>query len=122
MLRKKQLHNARKKRHRRIRRKIAGTATCPRLCVFRSLKHIYAQLIDDEKGHTLIGVSSLGSEIKATMPKGGNVAAAKEVGKLLAKKAREQNITEVVFDRNGYKYHGRVAALAAEAREQGLKF
>jgi len=111
-----------KKRHRRVRKNISGTANRPRLCVFRSLKNIYAQLIDDEKGHTLVGVSSLGSEIKASTPKGGNIAAAKEVGKLIAQKAIEQNITEVVFDRNGYKYHGRVAALAKEAREQGLKF
>ncbi len=122
MLKKRQLQDARRKRHRRIRKKISGTAARPRLCVFRSLKHIYAQLIDDEKGHTLVGVSSLGPEMKAHSPKGGDVAAAKELGKLLAQKAIDQNITEVVFDRNGYKYHGRVAALANEARAQGLKF
>lgn len=122
MLRKKQMQDTRRRRHRRIRKKISGTAARPRLCVFRSLKHIYAQLIDDDKGHTVVGVSSLGPEMKAITPKGGNIAAAKEVGKLIAKKAIEHNITEVVFDRNGYKYHGRVAALAKEAREQGLKF
>jgi large subunit ribosomal protein L18 len=116
------MQNARKRRHRRIRKKISGTATRPRLCVFRSAKHIYTQLIDDEQGQTLIGVSTLNPEIKPAFANGGNIAAAKEVGKLVAKKALEKNITEVVFDRNGYKYHGRVAALADEARKNGLKF
>lgn len=92
------------------------------MCVYRSLKHIYAQIIDDEKGHTLVGVSTLNSEIKDVVSYGGNVAAAKEVGKLVAKKALEQNITRVVFDRGGYKYHGRVAALADGVRENGIQF
>ena len=118
----KKRENPRIKRHRRIRKKIAGTSTRPRLCVFRSLKHIYAQIIDDERGHTLVGVSSLSPEIRSAIPNGGNVAAAKEVGKLLAQKALEKNITEVVFDRAGYKFHGRVAALANAVREQGIRF
>ncbi len=122
MRRKIQIQNARKRRHRRIRNKISGTATRPRLCVFRSSKHVYTQLIDDVQGQTLLGVSTLSSEIKSVAANGGNIAAAKEVGKLVAKRALEKNITEVVFDRNGYKYHGRVAALADEARKNGLKF
>jgi len=109
-------------RHRRIRNKISGTAERPRLCVYRSLKHIYAQLIDDERGHTLIGVSTLSPELRDAVTYGGNVAAAKAVGKLVARKAKEQNITQVVFDRAGYKYHGRVAALANEVREGGITF
>jgi large subunit ribosomal protein L18 len=109
-------------RHRRIRNKISGTAERPRLCVYRSLKHIYAQLIDDDRGHTVIGVSSMSPEIRETISYGGNVNAAKAVGKLMAQKAKEQNITQVVFDRAGYKYHGRVAALAEEVREAGIKF
>ena len=119
---KKWVNNSRIKRHKRIRRKISGNATRPRLCVFRSLKHIYAQLIDDEKGHTLVGVSTLNPEIRTKVAYGGNIAAAKEVGKLVAKKALEKNITQVVFDRGGYKFHGRVAALAQEVREHGVQF
>ncbi len=122
MEKKRKRDNLRKRRHQRIRRKVSGTVTRPRLCVFRSLKHIYAQLIDDKQGHTLVGISTLTPEIKAIASNGGNIAAAREVGKLIAQKAREQNITDVVFDRGGYQYHGRVAALAAEARENGLKF
>lgn len=122
MERKIQRDNPRVKRHKRIRRKVAGTSNRPRLCVYRSLKHIYAQLIDDEKGHTLIGVSSLSPELHDVLKYGGNIAAAKEVGKLIAKKALEQNVTQVVFDRGGYKYHGRVAALAQQVRENGVRF
>jgi len=114
--------NPRINRHRRIRNKISGTAERPRLCIYRSLKHIYAQLIDDDGGHTLVGVSSLSPELRETLAYGGNVAAAKAVGKLVAQKAKEQNITKVVFDRAGYKYHGRLAALANEVREAGIKF
>lgn len=117
-----QKNNPRIVRHRRVRRKVSGTGERPRLCVYRSLKHIYAQIIDDERGHTLVGVSSLSPEIHATLAYGGNIAAAKEVGKLVAQKALEQNITSVVFDRGGYKFHGRVAALANAAREAGMKF
>lgn len=109
-------------RHRRIRNKISGTADRPRLCVYRSLKHMYAQLIDDDRGHTLIGVSTLSPELKESITYGGNVAAAKAVGKLVAQKAKEHNITKIVFDRAGYKYHGRVAALANEVREAGIEF
>jgi large subunit ribosomal protein L18 len=86
------------------------------------LKHIYAQLIDDEQGRTLVGVSSLTPEIRATNAYGGNIDAAKAVGKLIGQKAREKNITRVIFDRAGYKYHGRIAALADAAREEGIEF
>jgi len=113
--------NPRIRRHKRIRKKVAGTAERPRLCVYRSLKHIYAQLIDDERGHTLLTVSSLSPEFRAAISYGGNVAAAKEIGKLLAQKALALNITKVVFDRGGYKYHGRVAALAQQVRENGVQ-
>ena len=106
--------------HERIRRKVAGTEARPRLAVFRSLKHIYAQVIDDSKGHTLAAASS--NEKKAGMGNGGNVAGAKEVGKLLAQRAKEKGVTKVVFDRGGYLYHGRVKALADAAREGGLEF
>ena len=118
MIRKPNSNKARLKRHARIRNKINGTATCPRLCVFRSLKNIYAQVIDDVNGVTLVSASSL--ELKETY--GGNKDAAKEVGKLLATKAIEKGIKEVVFDRSGYLYHGRVAELATGAREGGLEF
>ena len=111
-------NKARLKRHARIRNKISGTAQCPRLNVFRSLKNIYAQIIDDEKGVTLVSASSL--DLKDTY--GGNKDAAKEVGKMVAEKAIAAGITEVVFDRGGYIYHGRVANLAEGAREGGLKF
>ena len=122
-MRSQQLANdPRRKRHLRIRKKISGTATRPRLCVFRSLNNLYAQLIDDEKGHTLVGVSTLSPEIKSIVPYGGNVAAAKEIGKLLAKKALEKNIASIVLDRSGYQYHGRIAALAEEVRQNGIKF
>ena len=118
MISKPNSNKARLKRHARIRNKINGTATCPRLCVFRSLKNIYAQVIDDVNGVTLVSASSL--ELKETY--GGNKDAAKEVGKLVAAKAIEKGIKEVVFDRSGYLYHGRVAELATGAREGGLEF
>ena len=118
MISKPNSNKARLKRHARIRNKISGTATCPRLCVFRSLKNIYAQVIDDVNGVTLVSASSL--ELKETY--GGNKDAAKEVGKLVAEKAIKAGIKEVVFDRSGYLYHGRVAELAAGAREGGLEF
>ena len=118
MISKPNSNKARLKRHARIRNKISGTATCPRLCVFRSLKNIYAQVIDDVNGVTLVSASSL--ELKDTY--GGNKSAAMEVGKLVAAKAIEKGIKEVVFDRSGYLYHGRVAELAAGAREGGLEF
>ncbi|MGD0683164.1 MAG: 50S ribosomal protein L18 [Terracidiphilus sp.] len=102
--------------HQRIRRKLAGTAERPRLNIYRSLNHIYAQVIDDQKGETLVSVSSI------KMKSGGNVAAAKEIGKTVAELAVKQGIKKVVFDRGGYLYHGRVKALADAAREAGLEF
>ncbi len=104
--------------HKRIRRRVAGTAERPRLAVFRSLKHIYAQVIDDGAGHTLAAASS--SEKGG--PSGGNVAGAKAIGKLVAERAQQKGVNAVVFDRGGYQYHGRVKALADAAREAGLKF
>jgi large subunit ribosomal protein L18 len=108
--------------HRRVRRTVAGTPERPRLCVYRSLDHIYAQIIDDQSRRTLAAASSLDKETRAQMKGGGNVAAAKVVGKIVAQRAREQGIQKVVFDRGGYKYHGRVQALANAAREAGLQF
>ena len=113
---------ARLRRHRRVRSKISGTAARPRLDVFRSAKHIYAQVIDDQNGVTLVSASSLDKEIKGQNVSGGNAEGAKLVGALVAKRAIEKGITTVVFDRGGYIYHGRVAALAEAAREAGLKF
>ena len=110
---------ARQRRHKRVRGKISGTADCPRLCVFRSLQNIYAQLIDDVKGVTLVSASSVEKEFEEY---GGNKTAARKVGELLAKRAAEQKIEECVFDRGGYIYHGRVQELADGAREGGLKF
>ena len=107
------------KRHQRIRNKISGTASCPRLNVFRSAKNIYAQLIDDEAGKTLCSAST---NDKGFTEYGGNCEAAKKVGLALAEKAKEQGIVDVVFDRSGYVYHGRVASLAEGAREGGLVF
>jgi large subunit ribosomal protein L18 len=106
--------------HRRVRRKVAGSAERPRLAVFRSLHHIYAQLIDDVKGVTLASASTTESAWRGRA--GGNVAAAKEIGKLIADRAKEKGIKEVVFDRGGYIYHGRVKSLAEAAREAGLEF
>ena len=113
---------ARQKRHSRVRAKIAGTASRPRLCVFRSLNHIYAQVIDDEKGHTLVTASTLDAEIKSSADSKAKSAKAELVGSLVAKRALGKGIEQVVFDRGGYKYHGRVKALAEAARQAGLKF
>ncbi|HIT18705.1 MAG TPA: 50S ribosomal protein L18 [Candidatus Fimivivens faecavium] len=112
-------NKARLKRHARVRNKISGTAERPRLSVFRSEKHIYAQLIDDVKGVTLASASSLEKDFEG---KGSDKAAAREIGKRLAQKAAEKGITAVVFDRSGYIYHGRVKELAEGAREGGLSF
>ena len=120
MIKKADSNVARVRRHKAIRRKISGTTEVPRLDVFRSLKNIYAQIIDDTTGVTLVSASTLDKEIE--VKNGGNIEAATEVGKLIAKKALEKNIDTVVFDRGGYLYHGRVAALAEGAREGGLKF
>jgi large subunit ribosomal protein L18 len=110
------------KRHWRIRKNIVGTAERPRLNVFRSLSNIYAQIIDDEKGVTLVSASSLDKAIKEQAAYGGNAEVAKLVGKLVGERALEKGITTVIFDRSGYVYHGRVASLADGAREAGLKF
>ena len=107
------------KRHNRVRGKISGTAERPRLCVFRSENHIYAQIIDDVAGNTLVSASSVEKGFEG---KGGNVEAAKKIGAALAERALQKGIEEVVFDRGGYIYHGRVKALAEGAREGGLKF
>lgn len=112
----------RMKRHKRVRAKISGTPVCPRLNVFRSEANIYAQIIDDVNGVTLAAASSLDKELKGEIAYGGNKEAAKKVGEALAKRALAKGIEEVAFDRGGFLYHGRVAELAAGAREAGLKF
>jgi large subunit ribosomal protein L18 len=108
--------------HERIRKKILGTAARPRLNVYRSLNHIYVQVIDDLDGHTLVSAHSAEGKKGEKKQVGGNLTAAKEVGKAIALRAREKGITKVVFDRGGYIYHGRVKALADAARESGLEF
>ena len=118
MIKKVSRNELRKARHARVRNKVSGTAACPRLNVFRSNSQIFAQIIDDEKGTTLVSSSSLELKIK----NGGNVEGAKLVGKDVAEKAKKSGITKVVFDRGGYLYHGRVEALADAARENGLEF
>lgn len=119
MVNKPDTNKARLGRHRRVRGKVKGTAQRPRLNVFRSTSNIYAQLIDDIKGVTLVSASTLDKEFKGN---GGNKEAAKAVGKMIAERAVKKDITEVVFDRGGYIYHGRVKELAEGAREGGLKF
>jgi large subunit ribosomal protein L18 len=108
--------------HARIRKKLSGTPERPRLAVFRSQSHIYAQLIDDEAGRTLCAASSLDKALKADFKRGANVAAAQAVGRLIADRAKQNGVAAVVFDRGGFQYHGRVKALADAAREGGLKF
>ena len=112
----------RKKRAKRVRRKICGTSDRPRLSVFRSLKNVYVQLIDDSNGVSLLGVSSTGPEIKDLENEKGKIGISKAIGKIVAEKARGKGITNVVFDRSGYLYHGRVKAVADGAREGGLQF
>ncbi len=109
----------RERRHKRVRNKISGTAACPRLCVYRSNSNLYVQVVDDVAGNTLVQASTLDKEVKT---KHANKEAAKEVGKLIAKRAMEKNIKEVVFDRGGYIYHGVVKEIAEAAREGGLTF
>jgi large subunit ribosomal protein L18 len=116
------LKSARQRRHARVRAKLSGSASSPRLCVFRSLNHIYAQVIDDEKGHTLVAASTLDEEVKAGLNGKAKSAQAELVGTLVAKRALDKGLKQVVFDRGGYKYHGRVKALAEAARQAGLKF
>ena len=113
---------ARRKRHARLRQKLKGEQNRPRLCVFRSLNHIHAQLIDDARGHTIATASSLDSEVKATAGGKTKTGVAQEVGLLVANRAKSEGVTQVVFDRGGYKYHGRVKALAEAARGAGLVF
>ena len=110
------------RRKKRIRKKIRGTSEKPRLCVFRSSKHIYAQVIDDTTGRTLTSASTLSKEIRDGLKYSGNIEAAKKVGELIAKNSLDRDIKKVVFDRNGYLYHGKVKALALLAREKGLEF
>ena len=117
-----ELRIARQKRHTRVRVKVKGTTLRPRLCVFRSLNHIYAQVIDDSRGHTLTSASTLDPEIKEEVAGKIKTGEAELVGSLIAKRALSQGINQVVFDRGGYKYHGRVKALAEAARREGLIF
>lgn len=112
----------RTRRHYRIRRKVFGTNERPRLSVYRSLKHIYCQIINDVDGKTLASVSTQSSDIKSQVGYGGNVKAAEIVGKIIADEARSKGITKVVFDKGGYKYHGRIKALAESARKHNLDF
>ena len=114
---------ARQRRHARVRAKVKGTSDRPRLCVFRSLNHIYAQIIDDLKGHTLVCASTLDPEIRdGAGDKVKKIVEAELVGSLMVKRALDKGVTQVVFDRGGYKYHGRVKALAEAAQKGGLKF
>ena len=119
MINKANRNEERKRRHIRVRRKISGTAECPRLCIYRSNKNIFAQIIDDVEGKTLVSASTLDKEIKT---KYSNIEAAKEVGALIAKRALEKNIKTVVYDRGGYIYHGVVKEFAESARSAGLEF
>jgi len=109
-------------RHRRVREKVFGTPECPRLSVFKSLKHIYVQVVDDENKITLVSTSTLSPDVRDKITGGNNIEVAKVVGEDIGKKAVEKNIISVVFDRGGYRYHGKVKALAEAAREAGLKF
>lgn len=115
-------NDARLKRQVRVRKKIRGTSDRPRLNVFKSSRHIHAQIIDDTTGVTLVAASTVSADIKSAVPYTGNVEAAKKVGAAIAKLALDKNITAVVFDRNGFLYHGRIKALADSARESGLSF
>jgi large subunit ribosomal protein L18 len=113
---------ARLKRKKRIRKKVTGSQEKPRLCVYKSLSQIYVQLIDDVHDKVVTGVSTLNKDVKAQIKYGGNIEAAKKIGESIGKKAIEMGFTKVVFDRNGFKYHGRIKALAEAAREAGLIF
>jgi len=122
MITKDDKNKARLKRHLRVRKKIQGTTERPRLNVFRSSKHIYAQLIDDVTGVTIVSASTLDKDLKASIGNGGSVEAATKVGQLVAERAKAKGYAVVVFDRGGYLYHGRIQALADAAREAGLEF
>ena len=112
----------REARHDRVRKRVAGTGERPRLAVFRSLNNLYAQVINDETGATIVSASTIDKEMKSTVKSGGNIEAAKAVGALVAKRAADKGVKQVVFDRGGFQYHGRVKALADAAREGGLEF
>lgn len=122
MIKKPDRNKMRKKRHLRVRNKIEGTPDQPRLNVFRSLKNIYVQVIDDSQGVSLVAASTLSPELKGKLDRGDNIVAAEAVGELIAKKAVDKGIKKVVFDRAGYLYHGRLKALADAARKNGLEF
>ena len=122
MVKKRSREELRKKKHMRIRNRLSGTTTRPRLAVFRSNNHMYAQIIDDTVGNTLAAASTLEKEVKTELEKTNNVEAAAYLGKVIAKRAKDKGITEVVFDRGGFLYHGKIAALAEAAREAGLVF
>ena len=113
---------ARRRRHARVRRHVRGTSDRPRMCVFRSLKHVHAQVIDDTRGHTLVAASTLDAEVRSQLDDKDKTAQAALVGEVLAQRALAAGITQVVFDRGGYKYHGRVKSLADAARKAGLDF
>ncbi len=113
---------ARQRRHKRLRKKVSGSVNRPRLCIYKSLNHIYAQIIDDTKGHTLITASTLDKELRNEGGHKGNTAMARRVGLLVASRAVPLGVKKIVFDRGGYKYHGRMKALADGAREGGLEF
>ncbi len=122
MVKKRSREELRKKKHMRIRNRLSGTTTRPRLAVFRSNNHMYAQIIDDTVGNTLAAASTLEKEVKTELEKTNNVEAAAYLGKVIAKRAKDKGITEVVFDRGGFLYHGKIKALAEAAREAGLVF
>lgn len=122
MINKKSRSEVRAKKHRRLRNRISGTASTPRLAVFRSNNHMYAQIIDDTVGNTLVAASTLEKDVKAELEKTNNVEAAAYLGKVIAEKAKAKGITDVVFDRGGFIYQGKVKALADAAREAGLNF
>lgn len=122
MIKKESRAKVRIDKHRRIRNRISGTAECPRLAVFRSNNHMYAQIIDDTAAHTLVSASTLQKEVNSELEKTNNVAAAERLGTVIGEKAQEKGITKVVFDRGGYIYQGKVQALADAARKAGLQF
>ena len=122
MVSKKSRSEVRVKKHKRIRNRLSGTTECPRLAVFRSNNHMYAQIIDDTVGNTLVSASTLQKDVKANLEKTNNVDAAAYLGKVIANKAVEKGIKDVVFDRGGFIYHGKIQALADAAREAGLNF
>ena len=122
MVSKKSRTEVRVKKHRNLRTRLSGTPECPRLAVFRSNNHMYAQIIDDVAGNTLVAASTLQKDVKANLEKTNNVEAAAALGKVIAEKALEKGIKEVVFDRGGFVYHGKIQALADAAREAGLEF